>query len=436
MQAAILWRKLFSKKHLKEHYYEKVKTKPSIGMDRVTPLKFEEQLEENIEVIVRKIQNDTYHFTRYKELLFTKGAKKSPRVVCVPTLRDKLTISTLNELLNGVYGKTAQTQMPQIIIDDIIKKVNCYEYFIKLDVKSFYASISQEHLMKLLKRKIRKKEILNLINKAVKTIAIPYPIKEKLENQERLNGIPEGLPISNSLANIYMMDIDEKYTAMNHISYYRYVDDILILVNKKDSEDIKNSISKDIAALMLEFNNKSKEGKTVEGFEYLGYKINLQSITVRQSGILKIEQAIEELLSKARQNNVKYIEWRLNLRITGFILENKKYGWMFFYSQITDLNLLFHLDDVVSKLIKRYGMDGKIKRKKFIRTYKEIQNALHVTKYIPNLDDFTIEDKRNILSDVYNKDLSGKSNNTIELQFRMIMKNEIRDIEKDVQDIS
>ena len=436
MQAAQLWRKLFSEKHLKEHYFEKIKPKPSIGMDRITPKKFEENLEDNIEIVIRKVNNDSYHFTRYKQLLFVKSASKPPRSVCVPTLRDKLTISSLNELINGVYGNDCKTQMPQIIIDDIIKKVNSYEYFIKLDIKGFYAAISQEKLLVNLKRKIRKKEIINLIEKAIKTASISYPVKDTIPRVERKRGIPEGLPISNALANIYMMDLDKKYSGKDNISYYRYVDDILILVNKNDFDSVKKEIAGDIEKLKLEFNEKKDEGFVEQGFEYLGYRINSWMVTVRRSGVLKIEQSIEDLFRAIRNNNIKYIQWKINLKITGFILEKKKYGWLFFYSQITDLTLLFHLDDVVRKLIERYGLNGKIKIKRFVRTYAEMHKALHVTRYIPNLDDLTVDKKRTLLSEIYNIDLTGKSDDILEIFFRKIMKREIRDIEKDIQNIS
>ncbi len=323
MQAAQLWRKLFSEKHLKEHYFEKIKPKPSIGMDRITPKKFEENLEDNIEIVIRKVNNDSYYFTRYKQLLFVKSASKPPRSVCVPTLRDKLTISSLNELINGVYGNDCKTQMPQIIIDDIIKKVNSYEYFIKLDIKGFYAAISQEKLLVKLKRKIRKKEIINLIEKAIKTASISYPVKDTIPRVERKRGIPEGLPISNALANIYMMDLDKKYSGKDNISYYRYVDDILILVNKNDFDSVKKEIAGDIEKLKLEFNEKKDEGFVEQGFEYLGYRINSWMVTVRRSGVLKIEQSIEDLFRAIRNNNIKYIQWKINLKITGFILENE-----------------------------------------------------------------------------------------------------------------
>lgn len=436
MQASYLFKKLFAKKHLIEHYEEKIKDKPSVGLDKVSPQKFEQNLNENIEIIVRKVMNGSYHFTRYKQLLFTKGPIKPPRAICVPTLRDKLTASVLNELLVGVYGDECKTMMPQLVIDDITNRISMYSHFIKLDVRSFYGSINQDILIKIIKRKIHKPEIISLIWNSIRTEALLYPIREKTEKRERILGVPEGLPISNTLANIYMLDIDRKYKGLDYISYYRYVDDILILVNEDKFLDVKKSISDDIRKLGLEFNDKKDEGSITESFEYLGYVINDTEVTVRKSSVLKIEQSIEELFRTIKKDSIGYLQWKLNLKITGFILEKHKYGWLFFYSQITDLSLLYHLDDVVQKLIKRYKLEDKIKIKRFVRTFAEMRMALHETKYIPNLDDLKLEDKKIILSDIYQMDLSGKDERFIEIQFRKIMKREIRDIEKDIENIS
>ena len=427
MQASYLWKKLFTKKHLIEHYEEKVKNKPSVGLDKVSPRKFEQNLDENIEIIIRKSMNDSYHFTRYKQLLFTKGPAKLPRAICVPTLRDKLTASVLNELLVGVYGDKCKTMMPQLVIDDITKKIPMYTHFIKLDVKSFYGSINHDKLIKIIKRKIHKAEIISIIWNAIRTEALLCPIKEKTVKKERILGVPEGLPISNTLANIYMQDIDIKYRNLDYISYYRYVDDILILVNEDKFYDVKRSICDDINKLGLELNDKEDEGFVTQTFEYLGYVLNDSEVTVRKSSILKIEQSIEELFRTIKKENIEYLQWKLNLKITGFIIERHKYGWLFFYSQITDLSLLFHLDDVVQKLIKRYKLEGEIKVKRFVRTYAEMHMALHETKYIPNLDDLGLDDKKAILSDIYQIDLSDKDERFVEIQFHRIMKREIRD---------
>ena len=436
MQASYLWKKLFVPKHLSEHYAEKIKNKPSVGMDKVSPKKFEETLDENIEIIVRKVMNGSYHFTRYKQLLFTKGPSKPPRAICVPTMRDKLTASVLNELLVGVYGNECKTLMPQLIIDDIINKIPVYECFIKLDVKAFYGSINQEKLIKILRNRIRKSEIISLIWNAIRTDSLNYPIKEKVEKRERTLGVPEGLPISNTLANIYMINVDKKYQGIDYISYYRYVDDILILVNKDNFSQVKREISKDINHLGLELNEKKDEGVISDSFEYLGYTISDRKVSVRKSSILKVEQSIEDLFREIKNNYIGYLQWKLNLKITGFILDGHKYGWLFFYSQITDMGLLFHLDDVVKKLIRRYNLENKIKVKRFVRTFAEMHLALHETKYIPNLDNLSLDDKKKLLSDIYEIDLTGKDERFIEIQFRRVMKREIRDIERDIQNIS
>ena len=174
------------------------------------------------------------------------------------------------------------------------------------------------------------------------------------------------MPISNALANIYMSGIDKKYQNIDGISYYRYVDDILILVNEEKFFAIKKEIAKDINELGLELNEKKDEGKISEAFEYLGYTLSNDKVSVRKSSILKLEQSMEDLFGEVKKENIEYLKWKLNLKITGFILGKQKYGWMFFYSQITDVNLLFHLDDVVQKLLKRYKLDGELHLKKFV----------------------------------------------------------------------
>ena len=193
---------------------------------------------------------------------------------------------------------------------------------------------------------------------------------------------------------------EEDRALMNNIAYYRYVDDILILVNREAFLEVKDAIERDICELDLELNSKKDEGEIINGFEYLGYRISDESVSVRQSSILKIEQSIEDLFREITKGNVKYIQWKLNLKITGFILEEHKYGWLFFYSQITDMKLLFHLDDVVKKLVKRYGLEEKIRVKRFVRTYAEMRLALHETKYIPNLDNITLEEKKKLLTEI------------------------------------
>lgn len=436
MQASIAWKLLFTETHLKSHYFEKVSRQPSVGLDKVTNEKFGEKLDEEIDIILRKVNNGTYSFTRYRMLLFLKSPRKPPRQVCVPTVRDKLTLSALNELLGVVYGSHCRTQMPQVIINDISDNISKFDSFIKLDVASFYASIKHDVLLRKLHSKIKKPEIINLIQGAIETESLGYPVKEKVKRKKREIGIPEGLPISNSLANIYLASLDKKYKSDSRIVYFRYVDDILILVNKKNLQSVKKNVIRDLKRLGLETNDKNADGEIKQGCEYLGYFLNSDGITVRSSSILKVEQSLEELIVKMKKEPLEYTKWKLNLKITGFIYGGNKYGWMFFYSQITDTSLLFRLDDLIGKLLKRYGVDPSVKCKRFVRTYHEIRQALHTTTYVPNFDKYTIDDKRRVISQVYKADFSKADEQKVQDLFGKIIAKEIRDIEKDIQAFS
>ena len=77
-----------------------------------------------------------------------------------------------------------------------------------------------------------------------------------------------------------------------------------------------------------------------------------------------------------------------------------------------------------------------MKQKRLVRTYHEIRQALHTTSYVPNFDQYTVDDKRRIVSRVYKNDFSKADDHTIEEFFGKIMSKEIRDIEKDIQAFS
>lgn len=380
--------------------------------------------------------NGTYSFTRYRQLLIVKSADKPPRSICIPTIRDKLTLSLTNDVLYDVYGRICMTPMPQILINNIISNLGKYSHFIKIDIKSFYSSINQENFLKILKVKIRKKEIISLIEDAITATSISVSAKSRFVTR-RVKGIPEGLPISNSLANLYMKNIDLKYRKIPEIEYFSYVDDILILLNEEKFHFIKQMIEKDIVKLDLSINEKRDEGKVENGFTYLGYSINPRIISVKESSIIKFEQSLEQLFRDVKiSNNIAYVEWKISLKVTGFVINNHKYGWLFFYSQINDLNLLFHLDSLVKKFSKRYLSYDSLKFKRFVRAYHEIRQSLKNTKYIPNFDIYTIENKMDVLGKIYGIGVETMTKQEIEEKFSNIISREIQEFEKDVQDLS
>lgn len=122
------------------------------------------------------------------------------------------------------------------------------------------------------------------------------------------------------------MDLDKKYLNSKNFSYHRYVDDILILCKSIEIDKIRNDLSNDLKKLKLETNEKDELGLIKKGFEYLRYKFNSKTISARESTVLKCETSLEQIFSayKHAQNpSLKLLEWKLNLKITGCIIDVK-----------------------------------------------------------------------------------------------------------------
>jgi RNA-directed DNA polymerase len=438
MKSYQLFNSYFTTNKLRSIYFEDIQNKTSVGIDRINRESFEKKLNENISIISRKVNNNTYKYSFYKQKLISKGKDKYPRIISIPTIRDKITLRTINKILIKIYFDIINKNAVHTIINNIKNELitKTYDSYIRLDIENYYPSINHAILFKILHRKIRKIEIFELIQKAVKqkTLANTKDYVIILDK-----GVPQGLSISNSLSNIYLIDFDKAHINNKNYKYFRFVDDILILCNEEKLIKLKTKFQSDLNKLKLTLNNeKCGNGFINNGFTYLGYKFSSKGISVRDSSVDKLKESIIKIITSYRYSkmkNLKILEWRLNLRISGCKFENKKYGWLFFFSQIDDLHLLFHLDWFVLKILKQYKINiNNLKVKKFTRSYKEIINNLSKTKYIIDFDKYYIDMKRELLRDVFlisNEQIL--TDDQIGIIFRDKIFNSVKILEEDIQ---
>lgn len=373
---------------LREVFDTKLKYRQTIGSDGITTRKFEEILDEEIEIIQRKTANLTYKVSPYVEKLILKGSDSYPRKISIPTNRDKLTFSALTAFITDIFKDILTSSSIHTKILDIKEKIrsNLYDTFIKIDIKNYYPSIDHEILFQKIKKHIDDEHALYVLEKALTTPTIP---KGRLKKRPAPNqkGIPQGLSMSNILSSIYLSDLDEKYLQRSSFSYYRFVDDILILCNKEDAVKIQEEIEEDMSSLQLHM-HESKSGSdkssmgtiNEEPFQFLGYHFFDGKVSVRESSVDKIRERIALLFAKER-DSVDFIE-RLNLKITGCTYDDKQYGWMRYFGLIDDMTLLHSLDAFVKNSFKRYDMPYDTDEvKKFTKTYFKQKNEK--TTYIP-----------------------------------------------------
>nr|WP_255474386.1 reverse transcriptase domain-containing protein [Pontibacter qinzhouensis] len=263
---------------------------------------------------------------------------------------------------------------------------------------------------------MKSKKVLYLIESAIKnpTIGVGY----KREDREKLSnkiGVPQGLSISSILANIYISKVDNLLNTSS-FKYIRYVDDILLMSSVLTHNQLLDRVSQELSQLELSLNkNKKEEGFLNEEYEYLGYKFKNGIITVRQSTvnifIHKIAAKFTWFNYKLKDpnlqtwmaNNSTYLKNRfidiINEKITGAIDDKKRYGWIFYFLEINDLRLLYHLDEIIKSFFKRQAaFDFKTppETKSFVKSY---YHARHypTAGYIHNYNFYDSPDKKESL---------------------------------------
>lgn len=173
-------------------------------------------------------------------------------------------------------------------------------YILKADIKQYFETIDQNILINLLKKKIRDKGLLNLIQ----------IILNNYEGKQKGKGMPLGNLTSQFLANVYLheLDIFVKQT-LKCKRYIRYVDDFIIL----DTDKKHLELMKQVLGIFLEqklkislHKGKSKVISLERGVSFLGFRIFYYYRLLKKANLRKIERRFIEQKKAYDRNSTLY----------------------------------------------------------------------------------------------------------------------------------
>jgi len=184
------------------------------------------------------------------------------------------------------------------------------------------------------KKKIRIKKKVNDIKYFKEKKVVSYCGKKEflknnlnlIKSKNNITGIPQGSPISATLANIYMLDFDrvifEKIVAINGF-YQRYSDDLIIVIERQYEEDIikliRETINGEFAKLIIEpqktklyhfemmyelfkgfaINETTKVPCSNKPLEYLGFSFDGQRVLIKNAGFSKFYRSMKSAFNRA-----------------------------------------------------------------------------------------------------------------------------------------
>lgn len=262
---------------------------------------FESNPYNNVNVLIRELQNDTYKMSPYIEF---DVFEPKQRHVLAPQFKDKLVQWSICRVLNPEFknkfisdtyacieGRGTHAYISKLNHFIRCAKVNYGNtaYVLQIDIKKFFYNIDRSVLKKIYIKHIKDENILNLI----------YKITDSSEIMGEV-GLPLGNSLSQLSANVYMNEVDQYIKRNLSVKYYvRYMDDmVLILRNKQEAKEVL-ALVKDFLKERLHLTVNEK--KTVyyplkNGIKSVGFKSFGNYRLLLQKDKKKLRQKIKEIV--------------------------------------------------------------------------------------------------------------------------------------------
>lgn len=297
--------------------YKQVKRNKGVaGIDRMSITDFATWYSINGETLIAKLRNGTYIPQGVKQVEIPKP-NGGVRKLGIPTVTDRVIQQAIAQVLSPIYEHQFSDHSygfrPHRSAHDALRKGCQYvqtgrNIVVDMDLKTFFDVVNHDRLMYSLSLTLGDKTLLKLIRKYLQSgIMIDGIVSQRIE------GTPQGSPLSPLLSNIVLNELDKELERRGH-KFVRYADDCNIYVRSQEAgERVMESISSFIESkLKLLVNREKSQVCEVRQPKFLGHTIQndgnliiakksierfkekVRTITKRNRGI-SLEQLISEL---------------------------------------------------------------------------------------------------------------------------------------------
>jgi RNA-directed DNA polymerase len=332
------------------------KGKNTPGVDGMTMMKFEADLAANMLALRTALKAGTFTPDPVRRRILREvkpDGRMKVRPLGIATITDRIVQEAMRMILEPIYeadfSRHSYGFRPNRCTMDAIGYIGLrltspphYGWVIEGDIKSYFDSINHKKLMDILKKRVKDKKILYLIERFLRA-----GILEGQEFFQSEIGVPQGGIVSPLLANIYLDILDkymEQYTELSEYAksvrkkkglgnflYARYADDFVVLCNgnKGHVEAMKRELSDFLASeLELELSwNKTRVTHISDGIEFLGFDIDRNRtgsgklaprIRIPRSAAKRMTKKVQAMLKGSTHESVNTKIRALNRVIRGW----------------------------------------------------------------------------------------------------------------------
>ncbi len=260
--------------------------------------------EENIASLHAMLRDKTYTTSPYTT--FTIYEPKEREIFRLPYFPDRIVHHAVMIIMEPIFVSSFTSDTYSCIkgrgihaaanaVKEALKDVAGTQYCLKLDIRKFYPSVDHDILKQLLRRKIKDRDLLWLLDNII----------------DSAEGLPIGNYLSQYFANFYLSYFDHWIKQEKNVKYYfRYADDLVILSDNKPYlhqllHDIRKYLQRHLK-LTLKGNYKVFPVAS-HGIDFVGYVFRHTHILLRKS----IKQNFARMIArrKNRASIASYYGW-------------------------------------------------------------------------------------------------------------------------------
>ena len=174
-------------------------------------------------------------------------------------------------------------------------------FALKADIHDYFNSINVDKLLIILHQVIDDDEPLYQLMKYILTQDKCYYNGELITEKR---GAMAGVPLASFLANIYLMDMDQRFQ-QDSIPYYRYSDDIIIFCKNEETLEYADKLLKETLREKELILNMKKYIVTAphQSWEFLGFSYNERKIDIS-------DVTVEKMKGKIRRKAHSIYRWK------------------------------------------------------------------------------------------------------------------------------
>lgn len=239
----------------------------AVGIDNVTKEQYEQNLEENLGQLLKKIRRGSYHpqASRIAEIPKSDGSRRPLAIAC---LEDKIVQESVKRILDAIYeplflecshgfrpNRGCHTAL--IDLDRSLMNWECGAV-LEIDLRKYFNTIPHKPLVRMLESKISDQRFLHLIIKLLKAPTL-NEAGVAIRNEV---GSPQGSILSPVIANLYLHHVlDIWFTWINESQFgssahmVRYADDaVFTFRNLNQAELFRKLLVKQLAEYGISLN--------------------------------------------------------------------------------------------------------------------------------------------------------------------------------------